>query len=155
MISGMGIDIIATNRKANHEYFVIDTYEAGIKLTGTEIKSVRNHKVNINDSYVVIKNNRPTVINMNISKYEMGNIFNHDETRPRELLLHKHEILKLMNKVKLDGCTIVPMKLYLKDALCKLEIALCKGKNQHDKREDLKKKDSEMRLKKAIKNNYI
>lgn len=150
----MGIDIIATNRKASHEYFILDTYEAGIKLTGTEIKSIRAHKVNINDSYVVIKNNKPWAINMSISKYEMGNIFNHDETRARELLLHQHEILKLMNKVKLDGCTIVPIKMYLKDALCKVEIALCKGKNQRDKREDMKKKDSDMRMRKAMKNNF-
>ncbi len=148
------MDIIALNRKASHEYFILDTYEAGIKLTGTEIKSIRDHKVNINDSYVVIKNNKPWVINMNISKYKMGNIFNHDETRARELLLHKHEILKLMNKVKLDGCTIVPTKIYLNGSLCKLEIALCKGKNQRDKREDMKKRDSDMRLKKALKNNY-
>lgn len=150
----MDIDIIATNRKASHEYFVLETYEAGLKLTGTEIKSIRAHKVNINDSYVVIKNNKPVTLNMNIAKYEQGNIFNHDETRARELLLHKNEILKLMNKVKLDGCTIVPLKLYLKGSLCKMEIALCKGKNQHDKREDMKKKDSDMRLRKALKGNY-
>lgn len=149
----MGIDIIATNRKASHEYFILDTFEAGIKLTGTEIKSIRNHKVNINDTYVVIKNMKPYVINMNISKYEMGNIFNHDETRARELLLHKSEILKLMNKVKLDGLTIVVTKLYLKEALCKVEVSLCKGKNMRDKREDLKKKDTDMRLRKALKGN--
>lgn len=149
----MDIDIIATNRKASHEYFIIDTYEAGIKLTGTEIKSIRAHKVNINDSYVVIKNMIPYAINMNISKYDMGNIFNHDETRARELLLHKSEILKLMNKVKLDGATIVPIKIYLKGSLCKLEIALCKGKNQRDKREDMKKRDSDMRLRKSLKQN--
>ena len=146
--------IIAENRKASHEYFILDRYEAGIKLTGTEIKSIRAHKVNINDSYVIIKDMKVYAINMTISKYEMGNIFNHDETRQRELLLHKHEILKLYNKVRLDGCTIVPLKIYLKDALCKVEIGLCKGKNQRDKREDLKKKDTMMRVRKAFKNSF-
>ena len=144
--------IIAENRKASHEYFILDRYEAGIKLTGTEIKSIRAHKANINDSYVIIKDMKVYAINMNISKYEMGNIFNHDETRQRELLLNKNEILKLYNKVRLDGCTIVPLKIYLKDALCKVEIGLCKGKNQRDKREDLKKKDTMMRVRKAFKN---
>ena len=146
--------IVAENRKAHHEYFILDTYEAGIKLTGTEIKSVRANKVNINDSYVVIKDLKVWAINMNIAKYDNGNIFNHDETRARELLLHKHEILKLFNKVKLDGCTIVPLKLYFKDALLKVEIALCKGKNQRDKREDMKKRYQEMMVRKAMKNNY-
>lgn len=146
--------IVAENRKAHHEYFILDTYEAGIKLTGTEIKSVRANKVNINDSYVVIKDLKVWAINMNIAKYDNGNIFNHDETRARELLLHKHEILKLFNKVKLDGCTIVPLKLYFKEALLKVEIALCKGKNQRDKREDMKKRDQEMMVRKAMKNNY-
>ncbi|MCR5706281.1 MAG: SsrA-binding protein SmpB [Acholeplasmatales bacterium] len=145
---------VAENRKASHEYFILDTYEAGIKLTGTEIKSIRAHKVNINDSYVIIKDMKVWAINMNIAKYDNGNIFNHDETRARELLLHKHEILKLFNKVKLEGCTIVPLKLYFKDALLKVEIGLCKGKNLHDKREDLKKRDSDMRVRKALKGNY-
>lgn len=146
--------LVAENRKASHEYFILDKYEAGIKLTGTEIKSIRAHKVNINDSYVIIKDMKVWAINMNIAKYDNGNIFNHDETRARELLLHKHEILKLFNKVKLEGCTIVPLKLYFKDALLKVEIGLCKGKNLHDKREDLKKRDSDMRVRKALKANY-
>ncbi len=146
--------IVAENRKASHEYFILDKYEAGIKLTGTEIKSIRAHKVNINDSYVIIKDMKVWAINMNIAKYDNGNIFNHDETRARELLLHKHEILKLFNNVKLEGCTIVPLKLYFKDALLKVEIGLCKGKNLHDKREDLKKRDSDMRVRKALKANY-
>ncbi len=146
--------IVAENRKASHEYFILDKYEAGIKLTGTEIKSIRAHKVNINDSYVIIKDMKVWAINMNIAKYDNGNIFNHDETRARELLLHKHEILKLFNKVKLEGCTIVPLKLYFKEALLKVEIGLCKGKNLHDKREDLKKRDSDMRVRKALKANY-
>lgn len=146
--------VICENRKARHEYFILDTYEAGIKLTGTEIKSIRANKININDSYVIIKDMKVWAINMNIAKYDNGNIFNHDETRARELLLHKHEILKLFNKVKLEGCTIVPLKMYFKDALCKIEIALCKGKNLHDKREDLKKRDTDMHIRKVLKGNY-
>ncbi len=146
--------VICENRKARHEYFILDTYEAGIKLTGTEIKSIRANKININDSYVIIKDMKVWAINMNIAKYDNGNIFNHDETRARELLLHKHEILKLFNKVKLEGCTIVPLKMYFKDALCKIEIALCKGKNLHDKREDLKKRDTDMHMRKVLKGNY-
>ena len=148
------MDIITQNRKFSYEYMVIDTYEAGIKLTGTEIKSIRQHKVSINDSYVQIKDYKPVIINMNISKYDMGNIFNHEETRTRELLLHKNEILKLFNKTKLDGLTIIPTKVYLKGSLCKVEIALCKGKKLHDKRESLKEKDTQKRLNKIMKNNY-
>lgn len=148
------MEAIAVNRKASHEYFIIDTYEAGIKLTGTEIKSIRAHKVNINDSYVQIKDNKPIIINMNIAKYDFGNIFNHDETRSRELLLHKHEIIKLAQKIKLEGATLVPIKLYFKGSLCKVEIALCKGKNQADKRESLKEKEQKRRLEKIYKNKY-
>ncbi len=143
--------VICENRKARHEYFIIETYEAGIKLTGTEIKSVRLNNVNINDAYVQIKNNRAYIINMHISKYEKGNIFNHDETRTRDLLIHKREALKLFNKCKLDGMTIIPTKVYMKDALCKIEISLCKGKNLHDKRESLKEADAKRHMQKVIK----
>lgn len=148
------MDVIAENRKARHEYFILDTYEAGIKLTGTEIKSVRAHKVNINDSYIQIKDNKPIIINMNIAKYDFGNIFNHDETRSRELLLHKHEIIKLASKIKLEGSTLVPLKVYFKGSLCKVEIALCKGKNQADKRETLKERDAKRHMEKIYKNKY-
>lgn len=148
------MEAIAENRKARHEYFIIDTYEAGIKLTGTEIKSIRAHRVNINDSYVQIKDNKPIIINMNIAKYDFGNIFNHDETRSRELLLHKHEILKLAQKIKLEGATLVPLKLYFKGSLCKVEVALCKGKNQADKRETLKERDAKRHMEKIYKNKY-
>lgn len=144
--------VIATNRKASHEYFILETYEAGIKLTGTEIKSVRQNKVNINDAYIQIKNHQIQVINMHIAKYEQGNIFNHDETRSRILLMHKREIIKLFNKIKLEGLTLIPTKVYFKDALCKLEVSLCKGKKLYDKREDLKEKDSKRRMEKTIKN---
>lgn len=143
---------IATNRKASHEYFILETYEAGIKLTGTEIKSVRLNKVNINDAYLMIRNNKPYIINMHIAKYEQGNIFNHEETRTRELLLHKKETTKLATKVKLDGLALIPLKVYFNEALVKVEIALCKGKKLNDKREALKESDSKRSIAKAMKN---
>ncbi|MCM1131356.1 MAG: SsrA-binding protein SmpB [Roseburia sp.] len=144
--------IVCTNKKAGFEYFILDKFEAGIKLTGTEIKSVRRGKCNINDAYVLIKNNKPYIINMNIAKYDQGNIFNHDEFRSRELLLHKHETVKLATKVKLEGLAIVALKAYFVDSLLKIEIALCKGKKLADKRESLKEKDSKRRIEKALKN---
>lgn len=145
--------IVATNRKFSHEYFVLETYEAGIKLTGTEIKSVRLNKININDSYVIFKNMTPFILNMHIAKYDKGNLFNHEEDRSRELLLHKNEIIKLQNKIKLQGLTVVPTKVYFEQALLKVEIALCKGKNLVDKREDMKKKDSIREMEKIRKSN--
>ncbi|MDE6660548.1 MAG: SsrA-binding protein SmpB [Anaeroplasmataceae bacterium] len=144
--------IVCTNKKAGFEYFILDKFEAGIKLTGTEIKSVRAGKCNINDAYVLIKNNKPYIINMNIAKYEQGNIFNHDEFRSRELLLHEHETVKLATKVKLEGLAIVALRAYFVGSLLKIEIALCKGKKLTDKRESLKEKDSKRRIEKALKN---
>ncbi|MDE5546126.1 MAG: SsrA-binding protein SmpB [Anaeroplasmataceae bacterium] len=143
--------IVCTNKKAGFEYFILDKFEAGIKLTGTEIKSVRAGKCNINDAYVLIKNNKPYIINMNIAKYDQGNIFNHDEFRSRELLLHEHETVKLATKVKLEGLAIVALKAYFVGSLLKIEIALCKGKKLTDKRESLKEKDSKRRIEKALK----
>lgn len=144
--------IVATNRKAGFEYFLLDKYEAGIKLTGTEIKSVRQNKININDSYVLIRNGVPEIINMHIAKYDKGTVFNHDETRSRELLLHKHEIIKLATKVKLEGLALVATKAYFKDGLLKIEICLAKGKKLHDKREALKEADTKRQAAKAVKN---
>ena len=143
--------IVATNRKASFEYFILDKYEAGIKLTGTEIKSVRNGNVNINDSYVVIRNGKVNIINMFIAKYEQGNIFNHDERRSRELLLHKKEINKLFTKIKLDGLTLVPLKAYFKESLLKIEIGLCRGKKLYDKRQSLKEQTEKRKVEKALK----
>ncbi|MDE5714723.1 MAG: SsrA-binding protein SmpB [Anaeroplasmataceae bacterium] len=143
--------IVCSNKKASFEYFILDRYEAGIKLTGTEIKSVRAGKCNINDSYVLIKNNKPYLVNMHIAKYENGNIFNHDEVRTRELLLHKHEAIKLATKVKLEGLAIVALKAYFEGSLLKIEIALCRGKKLSDKREALKEKDSKRNIEKALK----
>ncbi|MDE6947102.1 MAG: SsrA-binding protein SmpB [Anaeroplasmataceae bacterium] len=143
--------IVCSNKKAGFEYFILDRYEAGIKLTGTEIKSVRAGKCNINDAYVLVKNNKPYLVNMHIAKYEKGNIFNHDEFRTRELLLHKHEAVKLATKVKLEGLAIVALKAYFEGSLLKIEIALCRGKKLNDKREVLKEKDSKRRIEKAMK----
>ena len=146
------MEVISTNKKVKHDYFILDTYEAGIKLTGTEIKSIRAHKANINDCYARIRNGEAFVINMHISPYNHGNIFNHEETRERKLLLHKKEIQKMHIKVKVDGLVLIPTKLYLKDALCKIEIAVCKSKNLYDKRQSLKEADQKRRMDKVVKN---
>lgn len=144
--------IICNNKKVTFEYFILDTFEAGIKLSGTEIKSIRAGKCNINDAYVIIRNGKVYLLNMHIAKYENGNIFNHDELRTRELLLHKHQINKLQQKVKLDGLTLVATKAYFKDALVKIEIALAKGKNKADKRESIKERDTNREISKNYKN---
>ena len=146
--------IICSNKKATHEYFILEKYEAGIKLKGTEIKSIREGKCNINDAYVILRNNRPYILNMFISKYEQGNIFNHDELRSRELLLHKHECDKLDSKIKLEGLTLVALKAYFVGSLVKIEIALCKGKKLQDKREDLKQRDAKRNIERELKNSY-
>lgn len=143
--------IICSNKRAGYEYFILEKYEAGIKLTGTEIKSIRAGKCNINDAYVIMKNNRPYLLNMHIAKYENGNIFNHEETRTRELLLHKHESVKLATKVKLDGLALVATKAYFSGSLVKIEVALCRGKNLNDKREALKEAESKRNIAKEMK----
>ncbi len=136
------------NRQANHNYFVIDTYEAGIVLSGTEIKSIRNGKCNIKDSYAIVKNNEVFLLNTHISSYEQGNRFNHDETRTRKLLLNKSEILKLKNKVELEGYTLIPLKIYFKGSHAKVALGVCKGKKNYDKKEVLKEKDIKRELEK-------
>lgn len=139
------------NRKAKYNYQIFDTIEAGIVLTGTEIKSLKLGKANIKDSYVRVKNNEMYIINMHISSYENGNIFNHDETRERKLLLHKKEIFKFRDKIKLEGYTIVPLKVYLKNGRAKVLIGLAKGKKNYDKREDIKKRDIERNIRARLK----
>ena len=129
------------NRQASHNYFITDTLESGIALTGTEIKSIRNGKCNIKDSYAIIKNNEVFLLNAHIAIYEQGNIFNHEETRTRKLLLHKKEILKLNDKVTLEGYTLIPLKIYFKNGLAKVSLGVCKGKHTYDKKESLKEKD--------------
>lgn len=143
--------VVSSNRKVSHDYFILDTFECGIVLTGTEIKSIRLGKVSINDAYARVKNYELFVVNMHIAKYDYGNIFNHDETRERKLLMAKHEIVKLFQKTKLEGLTLIPTKVYLKEGFCKVEIALCKGKKQFDKRESKKEEDTKRRLDKVVK----
>ncbi|MDD3999530.1 MAG: SsrA-binding protein SmpB [Bacilli bacterium] len=133
------VNVVARNKKATHDYFVLEKYEVGIVLTGTEIKSIRDSKVSIQDAYCQIKNGELFVINMHIAKYKQGNIFNHQETRTRKLLANKSEIRKLEAKVSQAGLTLIPLSVYIDSGLAKLEIAVCKGKKNYDKREDLRK----------------
>lgn len=140
------------NRSANYNYQVLNTIEAGIVLKGTEIKSIRDGKANLRDSYAIIKNNEVFILNMHISEYKEGNIFNHSETRTRKLLLNKKEIFKLRDKVNLDGLTLIPLKLYFKENKAKILLGVCKGKKNYDKRESIKKKDLDREVKKQYKN---
>ena len=141
---------IAKNPVARHNYIITDTLEAGIVLTGTEIKSIRNGKVNLKDSYAGIKNGEAYIYSMHISPYEQGNIFNKYPLRDRKLLLNKREILRLSGLINQKGYTLVPISLYFKNNIVKLELGIGKGKKLYDKREDLKKKDSEMYIKKHM-----
>ena len=150
----MSEKIISYNRKASFEYFLEEKYEAGIVLLGTEIKSIRQGKVQFKDAYISIVNSEAFIKEMHISQYNHGNRFNHDETRIRKLLLNKHEIRKLKQKVLLKGYTIVPVRLYLKNGLAKLEIALAKGKDLYDKRQVDKEKTAKREIEKAIKARY-
>ena len=139
------------NRKAKYDYIIEDTYEAGIALTGTEIKSIREGKVNLKDSYAIIRNNEIYLLNTHISAYEKGNIFNHEETRTRKLLMHKREILKLNNKVTLEGYTLIPLKIYFIKGKAKIQIGLCKGKKNYDKRQTIKERDMKREIAKGDK----
>ena len=129
------------NRKARHDYFVEDEIECGIALTGTEIKSIRNGSCNLKDSYAIVRNREVLLLNMFIAPYNEGNIFNHKETRTRKLLLHKKEILKIDDKIKLQGYTLIPLKLYFSKNRAKILLGLCKGKKNFDKRETIKQRD--------------
>ena len=139
------------NKKARYDYVIEDTYEAGIVLTGTEIKSVRQGKVNIKDSYAIIRNDEIYLLNTHISIYEEGNRFNHEEDRTRKLLLHKREILKLKNKLELEGYTLIPLRFYFVKNKCKVEIGVCKGKKNYDKKESIKERDIQRELEKDFK----
>lgn len=146
--------IISKNPIARHNYTITDTIEAGIVLSGTEIKSIRNGKVNLKDTYVNIKNGEAYIYGMHISPYEQGNIFNKDPLRNRKLLLHKREIFKLSDMVKQKGLSLIPISLYFSGNKVKLEIGIGKGKKLYDKREDIAKKDAQMKINRALKNNY-
>lgn len=142
------------NRKARYDFEILETYEAGIVLTGTEVKSIRLGKANLKDSYAIVRNNELYLLNMHISEYKEGNIFNHDETRTRKLLMHKKEIFKLRDSIEREGNTLIPLKLYFKGNNAKILIGLAKGKKTYDKREAMKKRDSLMEIKRELKNNY-
>ena len=141
----------AVNRKARHEYFVEEFYEAGIALTGTEIKSVRKGHVQFKDAFIDFVGNEAFIRDMHIAQYDHGNIFNHDETRLRKLLLHKHEIIKLKRAVQVKGYTVVPTRMYFVKGLAKMEIALARGKDLYDKRQTLKQRDAQREIEKAVK----
>ena len=146
--------LVAENRKVRHEYELYDRFEAGLVLKGTEIKSIRLGKVQMKDSYISIINGEAYIKGLHISPYDFGNRFNHDETRDRKLLLHKNEILKLDQASRIKGYTIVPVRMYLYKGLAKLEVALARGKNLHDKRESQKAKDAKREIEKAMKYQY-
>lgn len=139
------------NRQAKFNYQIFDEIEAGIVLTGTEIKSIRNGKANLRDSYAVIRNGECYLLNMHISPYEQGNYFNHEETRTRKLLLHKKEILKLHDKIRLEGYTLIPLKMYLVRGKAKILLGIAKGKKTYDKRESIKERDIKRNLAKNFK----
>ena len=145
-----GIKLIASNKKAHFNYFLSDFMEAGIELKGTEIKSLRVSGATINDSYIVIRNEEAEIINMHIKPYDHGNLFNHDPLRSRKLLLHKHQIRWLAQKIKTEGFTVVPTKIYFSSGKAKVEIALAKGKHNYDKRETIKKRDLQRELDKGL-----
>lgn len=142
--------LVAQNRKANHDYFIEETYEAGIVLQGTEIKAIRAGRVNLKDSFARIQNGEVFIHNMHISPYEHGNRYNHDPIRTRKLLLHRKQISKLIGDTKEAGYTLVPLKLYLKNGFAKMLIGLGKGKKQYDKREDLKRKEAKRDIERAF-----
>ena len=150
MAKGQG-KVLAQNKKASHDYFIEETIEAGMVLTGTEIKSVRASKVQLKDSYVRIRNGEAWICNMHISPFEQGNRFNHEPLRDRKLLLHKKQIGELVGAVKRDGYTIVPLKMYVKDGYAKLLIGMAKGKKDYDKRDDMRKKEAKREMERAFK----
>ena len=146
-----GVKEITANRKAFHEYFVLERFEAGIELAGTEVKSIRGGNVNLKDAFCTIKNGELFIRGMHISPYEHGNIFNKDPVRPRRLLMHEREIIKLNARVMLDGVALIPLSLYFKDSRVKVELGLCKGKKLHDKRDAAAKRDAGREMDRAMK----
>ena len=145
------IKVIAQNRKARHDFFVDDTYEAGIALFGTEVKSLRAGAVNLKDSYCYIKDGEIFSTGVHISPYEKGNIFNRDPLRERKLLMHKREIMKLLGQVKQDGLTLIPISVYFKGSRVKVQVGLCKGKKQHDKRDAMAQRDAKRTIDRELK----
>lgn len=148
------IKIVTTNRKAYHEYEIIETIEAGIVLKGTEVKSLRQGRVSIQDSYAIIKDGEVWLLNMHISPYEYGNVHNHDPLRDKKLLLHKREIIRLSTKVKERGLTLIPLKVYFKNGRAKVELALVRGKKKYEKKEDMAEKELQRELKRKYADKY-
>lgn len=141
--------VLVNNRRARHNFDIIETYEAGIELKGTEVKSVRNGRANMSEAYAQVKNGECFLYNMHISPYEQGNRFNHDPVRPRRLLLHKQEIYRLFSKTQLQGHTLIPLKLYLKNGWIKVELAVAKGKKLYDKRKEIAEREAQRRAREA------
>ena len=152
MPKGTDNKVLAQNRKANHDYTILDTIEAGLVLTGTEIKSVRQARMNLKDGYCSFKNGEVFLVGVHISPFEQGNIFNHDPLRTRQLLLHKKQIQMLEQEVRQAGNTVVPLKVYIKNGVAKLLIGIAKGKKNYDKREALKQKDIKRDVQRELKN---
>ena len=150
-MAGSGVKIMARNQKARHEYFIEESFEAGIELVGTEVKSIRAGTVSLKEAWCQIKDGEIFIKQMHIAPYEKGNIFNKDPLRPRRLLMHKREIARLYGKVKQDGFSIVPLSVYLKNSRVKVEIALARGKKLYDKRADIAKKDARRDMERAFK----
>ena len=146
-----GVKQIAQNRKAYHDYFILEKFEAGIELYGTEVKSIRNGGINLKDAFCNVKDGELFVRGMHVSPYEKGNIFNRDPLRSRRLLMHKREILKLYSKMKQEGLTLIPLSIYFKDSIVKLELGLCKGKKLHDKRDSDAERDAGREMDRSIK----
>ena len=149
-----GIKVMATNREARHEYFIEEEYEAGIELQGTEVKSIRQGTLNLKDAWCGIKDGELLVNQMHISPYDHGNRFNPDPRRPRKLLMHKREIMRLLGKVKQDGYSLIPLSVYLKGSLVKVKVGLCKGKKLYDKRQTAAKRDAKRQIDRAMKERY-
>ena len=145
-----GIKVIAQNRKAFHDYFVEEKYECGVALFGTEVKSIRQGRVNLKESWAQIRKGEVWVEGMHISPYEQGNIFNRDPLRPKKLLLHRSEIRKMDSLVMRQGFTLIPLEMYFKDGRVKVQLGLCKGKHLHDKRDSIARKDSEREIQRAL-----
>ena len=151
MARQQGVKPVASNRKARHDYFVEESFECGIELRGTEVKSMRQGRVNLKESYAAVKNGEMIVSGMHISPYEQGNIFNTDPLRPKRLLMHKREIRRLDGLVQRQGYTLVPLSVYLKDGRMKLELGLCRGKKLYDKRDDMAERDARRDIDRAMK----
>lgn len=154
MKNGEGVKVIAKNRRASHDYQLLERFEAGLVLTGTEIKSIRSHQVSLQRSYVQAREGELWLLEANIAAYAHGNRENHDPIRPRKLLLHRREINKILDALALKGLTVIPTRLYLKDGLAKIEIALARGKTVRDKRQDIAKKDADRQVERALREKY-